>query len=395
MEEKLAIAQEYYLGWIVSDRVKAPQLLLSAGGGSGIEERGEGVQSLTLSVLHAPDPQALSDMAKAVGAPPAMATLMARFCEVARRYEARSAEINPVALLKDGRCVALDCRLSLDDYAVFRHPELGIEIARELSQPPTALDRIAWEVEKDDYRGTFYFLETPSRGDAPLVGFHGCGGGGAMASLDALGRAGLRAANFCDTSGSPAASKVYRAARLILSQTGIAGYFLSGSGVASQEQFHLARAVVKAFRDAPLGVPAVLRLGGNGENQAVEIVQRYAAEAKVPIEAYTKDRSADFCAARLRELIAARRDYRFATRTGTIRFDHALCETCASKACIDACGPRILEISQGLPGLAIAAEEAERGKCTECLACEWACGYLGQAGATIHLPIKGWNAWPS
>ena len=50
--------------------------------------------------------------------------------------EARSLEINPLVLTKNGEFVAADCRLTIDDYAVARHPELKIEIAREFDHPP-------------------------------------------------------------------------------------------------------------------------------------------------------------------------------------------------------------------------------------------------------------------
>src|SRR5439155_1740238 len=77
----------------------------------------------------------------------------------ARSVEARSLEINPLALTKDGKFVAADCRITIDDYAVARHPELGIEIAREFDHPPTALERVAYAVEQSDHRGTFYFAQ--------------------------------------------------------------------------------------------------------------------------------------------------------------------------------------------------------------------------------------------
>ena len=57
-----------------------------------------------------------------------------------------------------------------------------------------------------------------------------------MMNMDALFGAGFKIANFVDTSGNPPASKVYRAARIILSQQGIDGYYAGGSGAASQEQ---------------------------------------------------------------------------------------------------------------------------------------------------------------
>src|SRR5207253_8823932 len=77
----------------------------------------------------------------------------------ARSVEARSLEINPLVLTKDGEFVAADCRITIDDYAVVRHPELKIEIAREFDHPPTPLERVAYAVEQSDHRGTFDFAQ--------------------------------------------------------------------------------------------------------------------------------------------------------------------------------------------------------------------------------------------
>ena len=79
--------------------------------------------------------------------------------DAARSVEARSLEINPLVLTKGDEFVAADCRITIDDYAVARHPELGIEIAREFDHPPTALERVAYAVEQSDHRGTFYFAQ--------------------------------------------------------------------------------------------------------------------------------------------------------------------------------------------------------------------------------------------
>src|SRR5256885_914617 len=117
----------------------------------------------------------------------------------ARSVEARSLEINPLVLTKTGEFVAADCRITIDDYAVGRHPELRIEIAREFDHPPTALERVAYAVEQNDHRGTFYFaqLATSAAKDSKgLVGFHGAGGGGAMISMDANRDACFSTLNF-------------------------------------------------------------------------------------------------------------------------------------------------------------------------------------------------------
>src|SRR5207237_5868493 len=75
----------------------------------------------------------------------------------ARSVEARSLEINPLVLTKSGEFVAADCRITIDDYAVGRHPELGIEIARAFAHPPTALERVAYAIAQNDPRGTLSF----------------------------------------------------------------------------------------------------------------------------------------------------------------------------------------------------------------------------------------------
>ena len=77
----------------------------------------------------------------------------------------------------------------------------------------------------------------------------------------------------------------------ILSQKNIQGYFGSGSGVASQEQFHSARGLVKAFREEWMNMPVVIRLGGNSEDLAVKILTEYTKDLPAPVEGYKKDDS--------------------------------------------------------------------------------------------------------
>ena len=457
IDEKAEIEKEFYLGFIVDTVLKRPTLLFSDSGGSGIEERADSMRTLVCSIRQEPTIEEISQLvlssrfsvqppAKRGGLPTEVETqniaeTLQKLYRAAKSCEARTAEINPLALLKDGRLVALDARISVDDYAVFRHEDLQIEMARELGHTPTHLEKIAWEVEKDDFRGTFYFVKIFSKVESrelrveskneksrhsPLatrhfkIGFHGAGGGGSMASLDAAQRNGLSPACYVDTSGNPPASKVYRAAKIILSIPNIKGYFLSGSGVASQEQFGLARAVLKAFLEVRPNIPAVLRLGGNGEDYAKELVEKYAAALPAPMEAYQKQHSADFCAARLEELIfnakpqrcedakefqisnfkfqikektknqkpKTKNQYSFKTRTGEITFDHSVFAEKSAAPIVEACPVKILKLDErNLPVLAISPEEAERGKCIECLACEFASWEFETGGVKIDLPI--------
>ncbi len=415
VEERVNIAREFYLGMIVDDRARAPVVLFSSVGGTGIEDIASDHPDKL--ARHVVDIRAglrdfeARDLARHAGLQGdlilKLSAVVTQFYEAARAYEARSAEINPLVLTAGGELVAVDCRFTVDDYAVFRHPDLNIAIAREFDRPPTPLEQIAWEVEKSDYRGTFYFiqLETGFQKGERVVGFHGNGGGGSMMNMDALLNRGFRVANFVDTSGNPPASKVYRAARIILSQPGIDGYFAGGSGVASQEQYHSARGLVKAFMDEPLNIPAVIRIGGNAEEQAIEILQRANGEYPAPLEAYGRDASPDFCAERLTALVesyvpadapeprafpAPREPYSFDTVTGgTITYDHAICRDCESKICVQTCVPQILSLDGDVPVLNISRDEARQGGCIECLACEVECYFRGAGGGRIALPIGG------
>jgi succinyl-CoA synthetase beta subunit len=189
-----------------------------------------------------------------------------------------------------------------------------------------------------------------------------------------------------------------------MSLPGIDGYFASGSGVASQEQFHSARGFVKAFMEDRLSVPAVIRLGGNMEEKAIEILERAAPEIPAPLEAYGKDDTVDFCAERLDALIKAgdikdlpllaprpepKEPYTFESPTGTVTFDHAICDTCESKVCVETCVRQILQLEGGRPVLNISLEDAKRGRCIECLACEVECLFEGAGGGFVHLPTPG------
>jgi succinyl-CoA synthetase beta subunit len=416
VEEKLTIEREFYAGVIVDDQAKAPLLIFSSVGGSGIEEiaqaHPESIVQHTLDIQRGFSDHEARNLVRRAGLHGKllleMSNLLVRLVGVAQQYDARAAEINPIVLTHEGRVYAADCRITVDDYAVYRHPDLGIEIAREFDRPPTPLERIAWAVEKNDYRGTFYFIQMEQdyeKGDG-AIGFHGAGGGGSMMSMDAVLNRGYKLANFVDTSGNPPASKVYRAARIILAQPGIDGYFASGSGVASQEQFHSARGLVKAFMEVPLDVPAVIRLGGNAEERAIAILERAADEIPAPVEGYGKDDTPDFCAERLDELIKAaetRRTIRqpspkaeplepyiFDTVTGgKVILDHAACRDCTNQVCIESCVPRILKLEDGVPVLNISPEQASKGGCIECLACEIECYFEGNRGGRVLLPIPG------
>ncbi len=417
VEEKIAIAREMFVSLFIDDRARAPAMLVSLAGGSGIEERAGAVARVACDVKEGPDE---GELARLIGEAGLEEGVRGKVLEAiraifrtARECEARSLEVNPLVVTKGGEVLAADCRVTIDDYAVFRHPELGIEIARELDHPPTRLERIAYQVEQADHRGTFYFAQLHTEaepGSLGLIGFHGAGGGGSMMSMDAItdlggGKGGFTIANFTDTSGNPSAAKVYRAARIILSQPGLIGYFGSGSGVASQEQFWSAYGLAKAFRELRLDVPAVIRLGGNSEDRAVDIIQRACAGLPGRVEGYKKDDPPRKIAARFAELVEGAggkvwtprqvKKPRFVGAEGACSFEINggrcwidVSRWAEARDVVLANGYGLIADEGGRPVLTVTDEEV-KGKDSELIACEIECALAGQAVLFVELNVPG------
>jgi succinyl-CoA synthetase beta subunit len=424
VEERMKLSKELFLSLSIDDRARAPVMLVAAVGGSGIEDRAAAVAKIPCDVRTGPNPMALEDAIRPLNLAPEsrgrVVEVAKQVFTLARSIEARSVEINPLAVLADGRVIAADCRVTVDDYAVFRHPELGIEIARELDHPPTSLERIAYQVEQDDHRGTFFFAQMNTtediarKGDATkgLIGFHGAGGGGSMMSMDAITNEGFTIANFCDTSGNPSPAKVYRAACVILMQPGLIGYFGSGSGVANQEQFWSAYGLAKAFWEMSLDIPAVIRLGGNTEDRAVEILQGAckAGNLSAKVEGYKKTDSPAKIAARFAALVAEHlnrgtRDgtwkprlprrpsfvgsptaSSFSVKGGRIWIDGTAWKKHATAIISRANG--LLKDNNGKPAITVKPEEFMT-KDSDMIACEIECLRDGIEGIFVELDIPG------
>jgi succinyl-CoA synthetase beta subunit len=316
VEEKLEIDREFYIGVIIdaSREVRAPVVMFSTEGGVDIEEvPSEKIAQMNVDVLRGLRFYDGLNLAITLKVPtqllPAIAQAILGLYETFKGYNCRTAEINPLVLTRDGKIYAADCRMAIDDSSVFRHPEMGIDVARESSTPPTELDKIAWQIEEGDLRGTCYIAQMiPEIKELGVVGYHGIGGGGAILGVDALNRQGLKIANYADTSGNPTAAKVYRAAKVILSQAGIEGYMLGGFIVANQEQWHHAHGVVKALREELMdkpGFPVVLLLCGNKEKESLEILLEGTKDLPVRVEIYGSDRvyETEFLAKRMKALI--------------------------------------------------------------------------------------------
>ena len=318
VEEKLDIEREYYAGIIVNAKADArcPVVMFSTEGGMDIESvPAEKIAMMNVDVIRGFRIYDALNLANQVKVPSKhiaqVARLMVGLYDTFRNYGARLIEINPMVVTKDGKVLASDCRISIDDSSAIRHPELGIEVGRESGTPPTELDKIAWWVEEKDLRGTCYFAEMNNQIQGECfgtIGYHGMGGGGAMLGVDGLNKQGLRVPDFADTSGNPPASKVYRAAKLVFSQPGIDGYMLGGFMAANQEQWHHAHGVVKALREElpkRPGFPVLLLIAGNKEKESLEILREGTKDLNARIRIYGGDRVYDTVglAAEMKEMV--------------------------------------------------------------------------------------------
>ncbi len=324
VEEKLDVDKEFYVGVIVSDsyKIKGPVLIASTEGGVGIEEvaarNPEKVATMTVDYLQGVGPAEANQLISKLSfngalSPELSSELSGIICNLYKafkEYDARAAEINPLVLTKDKNLCAADCRFTIDDNSVFRHPEFEIKVPRDMDRPPTKLDEIAWTIEEGDYRGTGYFTQmVPKVEGEGWIGFHGVGGGGSMLGASALIARGFKIADYADTSGDPTASKIYRVIKCIFSQP-IEGYILMGSCLANQEQWHHAHAVVKALREEAKerpGFPVVLLLAGNKEKETHEILRDGLKDVPLRWELYGRDYiyDTDFIADRMQELAKA------------------------------------------------------------------------------------------
>lgn len=314
----MAIKQEFYAGLIINSaqEVRGPVLMFSPEGGVDIESVPEDkIATLNVDVIKGLMMHDTLDMCVSMGVSGPvlrpMADVVLKLYNAFRKNDCRALEINPLVLTEEGKVLAADCRMEVDDQAVFRHPEFGIKIGREFLKEPTELDLMGWSYEATDFRGTSYIAEMASpeeTAEGGYVGYHGIGGGAAMLGMDALNKVGLKVADYADTSGNPTASKVYRTVKLILSQPHIEGYFLAGFMMANQEQWHHAHGLVKALREElpkRPGFPVVLLLCGNKEKESQEILKQGLADMGDRVEIYDREHvyDATFIGGRVKALV--------------------------------------------------------------------------------------------
>jgi succinyl-CoA synthetase beta subunit len=263
--EAVDIAAEYYVSILVDRRSKCPLLMLSRAGGMDIEqvarETPEKIEKIVIDpVVGMTDYLAreaafklFDDMAQVKQAVPLLKNLYRLFVE----KDASLAEINPLVKLTDGTLKAIDAKMTFDDNALFRHPDVA-----ELFEP-TEEERKEREA-KD--KGFSY---------VNLGGSIGCmvnGAGLAMATMDMIKLYGGEPANFLDIGGSSNPEKIVEAMKLLLSDKHVNTVLINIFGGITRCD-DVARGLIEAFKVIDTDIPIVIRLTGTNEAEGRAMLQ--------------------------------------------------------------------------------------------------------------------------
>jgi succinyl-CoA synthetase beta subunit len=285
------IASEYYASVIFDRSAKAPLIMLSTKGGMDIEAVAEedpgaiarlrvdpllGFQDFhgrRLAFEAGVDP----DVVRPVGG------MLTKLYEVFVQEDATLVEVNPLIVTPERDVKALDAKVTLDDNALYRHPENAAlrDISGEDEQERMAKERGLTYVKLD--------------GD---IGVLGNGAGLVMSTLDVVAQAGGAPANFLDAGGGSKAEAITSAVEVILSNPKVkAVLFNIFGGITRGDE--VARGLIEAFAQVNPQVPFVVRLDGTNDEEG----RRLLAEAKLP-NVYT-EATMDDAARRVVEVAAA------------------------------------------------------------------------------------------
>src|SRR5689334_13663885 len=269
------IAKEYYCAIVMDREKKAPLVMLSAEGGVDIEEVArvapeklvrfhvplEGLRPYMARNLMRP---LFPDFAQAAQA----ADILLKLYRVYTDADCSLAEINPLAVTPEGRVLALDAKVVLDDNADFRHREWATWRDPEEETPGQRLAR---------EKGLSY---------VKLDGDIGCvvnGAGLAMATMDLIKHYGGEPANFLDIGGSSNPEKVTAALKIITGDSKVRAILFNIFGGITRCD-DVANGIVASLREAPLDVPLVIRLTGTNEEKARQILSDFGLGATTSMD---------------------------------------------------------------------------------------------------------------
>jgi succinyl-CoA synthetase beta subunit len=270
VEKASEIDEEYYAAIVFDRSAKKPMAMLSRMGGMDVEEVAE-TDPEAMRMLHV-DPLLgiqdfhgrrlafesgiAGDVIRPVGA------MLAKLYDVFVREDATLVEVNPLLVTKSRDVVALDAKVTVDDNALYRHPDVAA--LRDLSAEDPQ-ERMAKE------RGLTYVKLDGN------VGILGNGAGLVMSTLDVVAQAGGKPANFLDAGGGSKAEAITSAVDVILSDDKVSAVLFNIFGGITRGD-EVAKGLIEAFEQIKPDVPFVVRLDGTNDKEGRALL----AEANLP-----------------------------------------------------------------------------------------------------------------
>jgi succinyl-CoA synthetase beta subunit len=263
VEEQAKIAREFYAAVLNDVEARKPLVLFSTQGGMDIEEiaaqHPDAVRRRHLDLDVLPTATSFEKMLAGLelgGAQATVADLLSRLCGAYRQRDAELIEINPLAQLADGRVVALDCKLVLDDAAAYRQQDI---VKAAAPVPLTELERRAAQ-------NGLKFIQLEGN-----VGVLANGAGLTMTTMDVIRHFGGRPANFLEIGGE-AYTKSAVALDLVLSNPGVKSLVINFCGAFARTDV-MADGVVKAWQEIKPTLPVFFSIHGTGEEEAIALVR--------------------------------------------------------------------------------------------------------------------------
>jgi succinyl-CoA synthetase beta subunit len=270
LEERLPIEKELYLSLTIDRSAREPLLMATAMGGMEVEQ----VPRDQLFMEHVPamigiQPYLLRSLRAALEPPKETADQVAaiarRAYDLFRKEDAELVEINPLVLTTDGKVIAGDAKLVVDDNAEYRHPDYA------------GLDQDRTPLEQEAHEKGIVFIQLD--GD---IGVIANGAGLTMATLDVLNLKGGKGGTFLDLGGTDDPEKVKEAFEILIKANPAVILVNIFGGITKADT--VALGVKEALEEMHTRIPVVARIKGVNEEQGKEILRSVGMHAAETIE---------------------------------------------------------------------------------------------------------------
>lgn len=264
VEAAVPIEREIYVGFVLDRKSERIMVVAAPHGGMEIEEIAKDSPDTIIRAVVEPavgmTPFQAREIAFALGLDTAQvnrcATALLGCYRAFRDLDATMVEINPLVLTRDSQLLALDAKMTFDDNALFRRPEVS-ELRDYAEEDPR-------ESQAAEYGINYVALD----------GEIGCivnGAGLAMATMDLIQHAGSSPANFLDVGGGASPEKVTNAFRLVLADPKVRAILVNIFAGINRCDW-VAQGVVQAVRELKPPVPLVVRLAGTNVEEGRRIL---------------------------------------------------------------------------------------------------------------------------